>query len=71
MASQLCCPTCRSYRIRRLAPRQERWLGSLLALTLVGVPIVRWMGRRAPGAGDVAQCDACVCRFVVGKVRAA
>jgi len=71
VAPQVCCPTCRSHRIRRLAPQREHWLGSLLVLTLVGVPIARWMSRRQPGLSDVAQCDACVCRFVVGKVRTA
>ena len=65
------CPQCRSDRLRRLAPRWEPWLRLLVALTLVGLPTALRMGRRPLRRGDRLQCDACVCQFFAGLVRAA
>ena len=70
MSNRLRCPQCRSRWLSRLVPRWEPWLRRALLLTLVGVPVARWMARRRPGRGDLVRCEGCACRFLAGKVRA-
>jgi hypothetical protein len=70
MSNRLRCPQCRSRRISRLVPRWEPWLRRALLLTLVGVPVARWMVRHRPRRGEPVWCEGCACRFLAGEVRA-